>query len=202
MKNEDRRANKKVLRLCRNIDKQADDLEKLHPASIPTIGGSEPVGVEGRASQFSGSLEVPMTGTTKQCWMEFAAFAAKEQDPKKLIKLARKINERLDERFRPLPEQKRSDPDVLADLRDALNRVRNAAWAVQQYVVRKESDQDSNSVLSFLAGERIRVAYQLCQALSDDLTKTDIEFQRGGLVQLHEVTKALTNQRQRVIDKM
>jgi hypothetical protein len=47
MKNEDRRANKKVLRLCRNIDKQADDLEKLHPASIPTIGGSEPVGLRG-----------------------------------------------------------------------------------------------------------------------------------------------------------
>ena len=143
-----------------------------------------------------------MIGATKQCWMEFAAFAAKERDAKKLIEVARRIDERRDKRFRPLPEQKRSDPDVLADLRDALDRVRNAAWAVQQYVVRKESDQDSNSVLSFLAGERIRVAYQLCQALSDDLTKTNIEFQRGGLVQLHEVTKALTNQLQRVIDKM
>src|SRR5208282_2846303 len=144
-----------------------------------------------------------MTGATKQCWMEFAAFAAKDKDPKKLIELARKINERLDERFRPLPEQKRSDPHVLADLRDALDRVRNAAWAVQQqYVVRKESDQDSNSVLSFLAGERIHVAYQLCQALSDDLNRSDIEFRRGRLVQLHEVTKALTKQLQRVIDKM
>jgi hypothetical protein len=82
-------------------------------------------------------------------------------------------------------------------------RVRNAAWAVQQYVVRKASEQDSNSVLSFVAGERIRVAYQLCQALSDDLNRSDIEFQtRGSLVQLHEVTKALTKQLQRVIDKM
>jgi hypothetical protein len=143
-----------------------------------------------------------MTGATKQCWMEFAAFAAKEQDPKKLIEVARRIDERLDERFRPLPEQKRSDPDVLADLRDALNRVRNAAWAVQQYVVRKERNQDSNSVLSFLAGERIHVAYQLCQALSDDLNRSNIDFQRGSLVQLHEVTKALTEQLKRAIDKM
>ncbi len=142
-----------------------------------------------------------MIVATKQCWMEFAAVAPKDQDPKKLIELARKINERLDERFRPLPEQKRSDPDVLADLRDAMHRVRNAAWAVQQYVVRKESDQDSNSVLSFLAGERIRIAYQLCQALSDDLNRSDLEFQRGSLVQLHEGTKALTKQLQRVIDK-
>ena len=155
-----------------------------------------------RASKFSGSLEVPMTGATKQCWMEFAAFAAKDQDPKKLIELARTIDERLDERFRPLPEEKRSDPDVLADLRDAMHRVRNAAWAVQQYVVRKESDQDSNSVLSFLAGERVRIAYQLCQALSDDLNRSDLEFQRHSLVQLHEGTKALTKQLQRVIDKM
>ncbi len=82
------------------------------------------------------------------------------------------------------------------------HQVRNAAWAVQQYVVRKESDQDSNSLLSFLAGERIHVAYQLCQALSDDLNRSDIEFQRGSLVQLHEVTKALTKQLQRVIDKI
>jgi len=132
-----------------------------------------------------------MIGATKQCW-----------DTKKLIEVARRIDERRDKRFRPLPEQKRSDPDVLADLRDALDQVRNAARAVQQYVVRKESDQDSNSVLSFIAGERIHVAYQLCQALSDDLNRSDIEFQPASLVQLHEATKALTKQLERVIDKI
>src|SRR3982074_328407 len=46
------------------------------------------------------------------------------------------------------------DPQILADFRDALNRVRNAAWAAQQYVVRKETDQGSTSVLSLLVGER------------------------------------------------
>jgi hypothetical protein len=94
------------------------------------------------------------------------------------------------------------DPDVLADFRNALNRVRNTAWAAQQYVVRKETDQDSTSVLSFLAGARIRATYQLCQALSDDLKATDIEFQRGSLVQLYEITKALTEQLKGVIDRL
>ena len=94
------------------------------------------------------------------------------------------------------------DPDVLADFRDALNRVRNTAWATQQYVFRKENDQDSTSVLSLLAGERIRAAYQLCQALADDLKETDVEFQRGSLVQLHEVTKILTQRLKGVIDKL
>ncbi len=94
------------------------------------------------------------------------------------------------------------DLDILADFRSALNRTRNTAWAAQQYVVRKESDQDSTSVRSLLAGERIRAAYQLCQALAGDLKRTDIEFQRGSLAQLQEVTKALTEQLNRLINRL
>ena len=93
------------------------------------------------------------------------------------------------------------EPRVLADFRDALNRVRTAAWAAQQYVIRKETEQDSGSVLSLLVGERIRVTYQLCQAISDDLKRTDIDFQAGSLVQLYEATKALTEQLNGVINK-
>lgn len=93
------------------------------------------------------------------------------------------------------------EPRVLADFRDALNRARTAAWAAQQYVVRKETQQDSSSVLSFLVGERIRATYQLCQAISNDLKRTDIDFQAGSLIQLHEVAKALTEQLNSVIDK-
>ena len=94
------------------------------------------------------------------------------------------------------------DPDVLADFRDALNRVRNTAWAAQQYVVRKETEQDSASVLSLVAGERIRAAHQLCQALVDDLTGTDIKFQRGSLVQLCEITETLTKKLKGVINRL
>jgi len=94
------------------------------------------------------------------------------------------------------------DPDILADFRAALNRVRNTAWAAQQYVVRKETNQDSTSVLSLLAGERIRAAHQLCQALVDDLTETDIKFQRGSLVQLYEITETLTEKLKGVINRL
>lgn len=34
MKNGDRRTNKEVLRLCRNINKRADDLERLQPLVV------------------------------------------------------------------------------------------------------------------------------------------------------------------------
>jgi ABC-type transporter Mla MlaB component len=94
------------------------------------------------------------------------------------------------------------DPHILADFWDALNRVRNTAWAAQQYVARKETDQASSSVLSFLVGERIRATYHLCQAISDDLKRTDIEVQAGSLVQLYEVTKVLTEQLDGVIKRL
>jgi hypothetical protein len=93
------------------------------------------------------------------------------------------------------------EPRVLADFRDALNRVRTAAWAAQQYMACKETEQDSGSVLSFLVGARIRAAYQLCQAISDDLKRTDVEFQAGSLVQLYEATKTLTEQLNGVLNK-
>ena len=42
-------------------------------------------------------------------------------------------------------------PHVLEDFREALNRVRNSAWAAQQYVAQKESGQSSTTVHSLLA---------------------------------------------------
>jgi hypothetical protein len=94
------------------------------------------------------------------------------------------------------------DPRVLADFRDALNRVRTAAWAAQQYVARKETDQESTSVLSFLAGERIRAAYQLCQAISEDLKHPDIAIPAGSLIQLSEVMSTVAQQLKGTVDKL
>jgi hypothetical protein len=94
------------------------------------------------------------------------------------------------------------DPDVLTDLRDALNRIRNTAWVAQPYVVREESDGSSTRVRTLLAGERIRAAYQLCQALTDDLGTTDIEFQRGSLLQLDEATTILTERLRGAISRL
>ena len=68
------------------------------------------------------------------------------------------------------------ESSILADFRDALNRVRNVAWAAQQSVIRRDIDQDPSSVLSSLVRERVRAAYQLCKAIADDLKRTDVEF--------------------------
>lgn len=89
------------------------------------------------------------------------------------------------------------DPRILTDFRDALNRVRNTAWSAQQYLTLKDNPQDSNSVLSLLAGERIRATYQLCQVLVADLDSPDVRFQTGQLAELHSAVKKLTDRLER-----
>lgn len=83
------------------------------------------------------------------------------------------------------------DDRLLCDFRAAVNRVRTTAWGVQQYVCRKETGQDAMNVLTILSGERIRVAYTLCRTISADLTRTDIAFQAGSLVELQEAANKL-----------
>ncbi len=83
------------------------------------------------------------------------------------------------------------DPRILADFRDAVNRVRNTAWAAQQYAEVKVTGNNSTDILSIVAGERIRAAFQLCQAIESDLGSTDIRMQAGHLIELSAATKSL-----------
>ena len=93
------------------------------------------------------------------------------------------------------------DPRILTDFRDALNRIRNTAWSAQQYIASQATDQDSTSVLSLMAAERVRTAYQLCQAIQSDLTSGIIKFQTGQLIQLSLATKSLIEELDRVVGK-
>jgi len=94
------------------------------------------------------------------------------------------------------------DSRVLAVFRDAVNRVRTAAWAAQQYVARKETDEGSSGVLGILAAERVRATYQLCKSISEDLKRPDIEVPPGSLIQLYEVMSALTEQLKGVVKRL
>jgi len=94
------------------------------------------------------------------------------------------------------------DPRILTDFRDAVNRVRNTAWAAYQYTESKITGKDSRSIISIVAGERIRAAYQLCQAIQDDLEAADVHLQAGQLIQLHAATKSLTNKLRYVVREL
>jgi hypothetical protein len=84
------------------------------------------------------------------------------------------------------------DPRVLVDFRDALNRVRNTAWAAQQAAANKLFDHGPDNMDSLLASERVRAAYQLCRSIRDDLDGENIQFQKGQLTELYGVATRLT----------
>jgi len=93
------------------------------------------------------------------------------------------------------------DSRVLTDFRDALDRVRNTAWSVHQYVSRKETGEDSKHILATLAAGRVRAAFRLCQALQADMD-ANIRFQPGQLLQLHSAVEHLAERLGRVVKEM
>ena len=83
---------------------------------------------------------------------------------------------------------------VLSDFRDALNRVRNTAWAAQKYVVSRHFGEGTSGLTSFLASERVRCAFQLCRTIHDDLQREEVQFQKGQLAQLEGAVSGLGKQ--------
>jgi hypothetical protein len=93
-----------------------------------------------------------------------------------------------------LASEKELDPRILIDFRDAVNRVRNTAWGMEQYANSKTTETDPNAVLTVLAEERVRVTYQLCKHLQADLANPEVQFQRGRLLQLRDAIRELSLQ--------
>lgn len=93
------------------------------------------------------------------------------------------------------------DPRILSEFRDTVNRVRTTAWAMQQYVETKENDRDTASVLTLLAGERIRAAYQLCELIRADLKNEEVNFQKGQLLELNEAVQSLAKELSEAVKK-
>lgn len=93
------------------------------------------------------------------------------------------------------------DARILSEFRDTVNRVRTTAWAMQQYVETQENDRDTTSVLTLLAGERIRAAYQLCELIRADLKNEDVRFQKGQLLELNEAVRSLAKELSKVVSE-
>ncbi len=91
------------------------------------------------------------------------------------------------------------DPRALDDFRDALNRVRNSAWAAQQAAANKALGKGPCDMDALLASERVRAAYSLCRLIGEDLTGGEVQFQRGQLNELFGVVAALSKQLKREV---
>ena len=93
------------------------------------------------------------------------------------------------------------DPRILSAFRETVNRVRTTAWAMQQYIETKESDRDPAKVITLLAGERIRAAFQVCEAIRADIKNDQVKFQKGQLLELNEAVQALAKELEEVVNE-
>ena len=82
-------------------------------------------------------------------------------------------------------------PRVLSDFRDAVDNIRQTAWAVQNWIGLKEQQRDPYSVLSSLSEERVRRATQIARDLTVDLQSLEVGLETEGLAELFRAVQAL-----------
>jgi hypothetical protein len=82
-------------------------------------------------------------------------------------------------------------PRVLGDFRNAVDSIRQTAWAVQQWTELQQQNRDPYTVLSLLSEERVRRAAQLTKDLTIDLESLELGLETEGLQKLFEAIKGL-----------
>ena len=82
-------------------------------------------------------------------------------------------------------------PRVLSEFRDAVDNVRQTAWAVQNWIGLKEQKRDPYSVLSALSEERVRRATQIAHDLTVDLQSLEVGLETEGLAGLLRAVEGL-----------
>ena len=84
-----------------------------------------------------------------------------------------------------------SSPRVLSEFRNAVDSIRQTAWAVQQWTELQRQHRDPYSVLDVLSEERVRRATQIAKDLTMDLESLELGFATKGLANLFRATEGL-----------
>jgi hypothetical protein len=83
------------------------------------------------------------------------------------------------------------EPRILTEFRDAVDYVRKAAWAVQEWQERRLQHHDPHTVLPLLTAERIRRATQLSKAITTDLAAHEVTRQTTGIDEFFRAVESL-----------
>ena len=90
---------------------------------------------------------------------------------------------------RRLQAESAPDPATLAEFRHAVDGVRLAAWTVNELVNTRQAETDPDTVLAFLATERLRRFDQLIGSIRGDIERRVITFKTAGITKLfHSVS--------------
>lgn len=93
------------------------------------------------------------------------------------------------------------DSRVLSEFRQAVDYIRQAAWAMQQWMELQAKGRDPYAVLSLLSAERVKRLTKLNKDLSLDLDATEVSFETAGLRELSGVVAALHRRLTRLFNR-
>ncbi len=95
---------------------------------------------------------------------------------------------RLEQRLKSEPPP---DPVALNEFRHAVDNVRLTGWSVSELINAQHAKKNPDTVLAFLAAERLRRFNQLVKNLCADIDRRVITFQTNGIESLLESVEAL-----------
>jgi hypothetical protein len=96
----------------------------------------------------------------------------------------RRLSSELRQLERRLQSEPAPDPSALVEFRHAVDGVRLAAWSVSELISARHGDKDSDTVIAFLASERLRRFEQLARNIRGDIERRVITFKTSGMTTL------------------
>lgn len=103
-------------------------------------------------------------------------------DTKRLASELRRLAQRF--QLEPAP-----DLATLQEFRHAVDNIRLAAWNVSELIYARQGEKASDTMVGFLAGERLRRFDQLARNICADVERRAISFKTSGMTTLfHSVT--------------
>src|SRR5437588_2796519 len=82
------------------------------------------------------------------------------------------------------------DDRVLREFREAVNHLRQTAWAVQQWMQLKEQHEDPFNVISLLAVDGVRVALMILKSLTLDFDVSEVSMETEGIAHRRDAAEA------------
>lgn len=111
--------------------------------------------------------------------------------PSTLSSEIRRLSTELRQMERRLQLESTPDPAALAEFRHAVDGVRLAAWSVSELINTRHGEKDSDTVITFLAAERLRRFEQLVRSIRGDIERRVITFKTRGMTTLFHSVKIL-----------
>lgn len=96
----------------------------------------------------------------------------------------RRLSSELRHLERRFQSESTPDPAALVEFRHAVDGVRLAAWSVSELISARQGNKDRDTVLAFLATERLRRFDQLARNVRGDIERRVITFKTNGMTTL------------------